>query len=65
MFREVDMAVPMDTTSMTLTRFPRVLIRTSPKTFLWGVSRDQLHDDATCGRRAAGANGHAVQGAVR
>ena len=46
--REVDVATPMDTTLTTLTRFPRVLIRTSPETFLWGMSRDQLHDIATC-----------------
>ena len=51
--REVDGAVPMDTTLMTLARFPRMLIRTSPETFLWGVSRDQLHDVVTCGGHAA------------
>ena len=64
-FREVDVAVPMDTTLTALTRFPRVLITMSPETFLWGVSRDQLHDVVTCCGRATSANGHAVQGAVR
>src|SRR5208282_5966050 len=43
---------------------PRVLVRTSPETFSWGVSRDQLHV-ATCRCRTAAANGHRCIGAVQ
>ena len=43
MFCQVGVAVPTETTWTVLARCPRMLVRTSPETFLWGVSRDQLH----------------------
>ena len=60
MFCEVDVAVPMDKTSTTLTRFPRVLIRTSPCGACHAISvTTSPRADAV--RRAASANGHAVR----